>query len=467
MNTDGGWVLPLVIEPEDGICFQIVVPNDVFHLAAFKGAIWELTRWYNWARDPDHLAIQVADVWKGIYEAVHSGDNCEMGTFDIRQKPDAPCIIQKLPYGDTWVDSVNIQLCPPQVRVNNGVVQWFNPDTGLWENVEAGDERSNGTAPVPWPSPPVGETGNCLAAENIAAYYQSVLTSIRADVVLGKSVTIIAAGVTSVLSLFIPPMLFGTIALSLSAAALTLGEVGLGIMLQEEHIDNFKCVVYCHAETDGSITTSAFDAIRTGMGEWASGLELSIIQYYLDSLGSVGLQRQGAALGITTGHCDDCDCTITWCLDLDLTTSNYSMINPPYIVHPAGLWVSGSGWTSTDEIYQSSSDIVRWVQRRYDLGATYTITSVTLTYDYVRGANTTDGNQEASIGYDGYTSVELPGTGNGNDKTLTRTHDAAVQYIDWAVTPDYSHGATLTGTGNGTHLHIEGTGDMPLGAVLC
>lgn len=325
MNKDGGYVLPAVIEPETSVCFQILVPNDEMHLAAFRGQLWELTRWYNWQRDPEHKAILVADVWKGIYETVRAGDNCEVGMFDIRQKPDAPCIIQKQPYGDTWLDAVNMQLCPPQVRVNNGVVQWFNPNTGLWENVETGDERSNGSAPIPWPSPPVGEDGACLTAENITAYYQSVLTSVRGDVVLGKSVTIIATLVTSALSLFIPPMLYGTLALGLASAALTLGEVGLTIMLQEEHLDNFKCVIYCNAESDGSVTATAFTNIRAGMASWASGLELFIIEQYLDSLGSVGLQRQGNALGITTGHCDDCGCVGCQLVTFD-GTPNYTLV---------------------------------------------------------------------------------------------------------------------------------------------
>lgn len=324
-QKNAGWLLPEQIDGyTEFVCYQVSVPNVVEYRSAFLGTLQELAKWWNWEKTyaaGDTRATQAAAYWRELLAVL--GD-CEGNVFDIRQKPDAPCIIQKSPNGVTWVDAVNIQLCPPQVRVNNGVVQWFNPDTGLWENVETGDERSNGSAPIPWPDPPVGEDGACLSAENIAAYYQSVLTSIRADVALGKSVTIIAAGVSSVLALFIPPMLFGTIALSLSAAALTLGEVGLGIMLQTEHIDNFKCTVYCHAESDGSITTAAFEAIRSGMADWASGLELSIIEYYLDSLGSVGLQRQGAALGITTGHCDACDCDE--CPFVDFIEDNYTAV---------------------------------------------------------------------------------------------------------------------------------------------
>lgn len=328
IQSKKGYLLPEQIDGySEFVCYQVLVPAVSEYQLAFEGQIQELTRWWNWQKDGDKeekRAARAARYWYLLTKDIVP-DNCEVPLFDIRQKPDAPCIIQKtFTNGSVWVDAVNMLLCAPQVRSNNGVLEWFNPTTGLWEPLQTGDERSNGSAPIPWPDPPVGEDGACLSAENIAAYYQSVLTSIRADVVLGKSVTIIAAGVSSVLALFIPPMLFGTIALSLSAAALTLGEVGLTIMLQEEHIDNFKCVVYCNAESDGSITTSAFTAIRNGMAGWASGLELAIIEYYLDSLGSVGLQRQGAALGITTGHCDDCDCNE--CPYVDFVEPNYTAI---------------------------------------------------------------------------------------------------------------------------------------------
>lgn len=225
--------------------------------------------------------------------------------FDIRQKDGMPCIIEKTNNGVDWVDAVNMQKCPPKLRTNGGVIQWQDPDTDEWEDTETGDERDNGEAPTPYPDNP---DGACLSAENITAFYQSNLTNIRADVALGKNVTAIAAGFTGAASLFMPVLLYGTIALSLSAAALALTEAGLDVMLETEHLDNFKCVVYCNAEDDGSITASAFTAIRDGMESWASGLELEIIQYYLDCFGSVGLQRQGAAMGVTTGHCEDCGC---------------------------------------------------------------------------------------------------------------------------------------------------------------
>lgn len=60
------WVLPDVINPPTRKCFTILVPNDVQHLAAFRGALLNLASATNWADDEAHTAKDVANVWKGI-----------------------------------------------------------------------------------------------------------------------------------------------------------------------------------------------------------------------------------------------------------------------------------------------------------------------------------------------------------------------------------------------------------------
>jgi len=271
MTTDYGYQLPLVIDPESSLCFTIHVPNDLYHIAAFKGQIWELTRWYNWAKDPDHLAIQVAEVWKGIYNRMQTENCCD---------------------------------CPPRIRLNKGILQWQNGD-GSWSDLETGDERTSGTATPPYPDNP---DGACLAAENITAIYQTALTQVRAGVATAEVAVAIAATVTGIMSLFIAPAIVSTIALAITGIALDVGEAALDTMLDPAHLDAFKCVIYCHISVDGTVTASQYTEMRENMASWASGSELAIIQYWLDGFGSVGLTRQGRAGGITSGDCDDCEC---------------------------------------------------------------------------------------------------------------------------------------------------------------
>lgn len=67
-NPRAKWVLPEVVDPRDRICFQIQVPNEKYHIAAFLGALYNLTSAIFWADDPSHTAKQVARVWQEIYD---------------------------------------------------------------------------------------------------------------------------------------------------------------------------------------------------------------------------------------------------------------------------------------------------------------------------------------------------------------------------------------------------------------
>lgn len=69
------WALPEVIDPLDHICFQIQVPNDRNHIAAFLGAIFSLSTPYSWQNDDAHSAILVGRVWRKIFYDLHR-NNC-------------------------------------------------------------------------------------------------------------------------------------------------------------------------------------------------------------------------------------------------------------------------------------------------------------------------------------------------------------------------------------------------------
>lgn len=62
----GGYMLPDVIEPTGYICVQVQVPTDVYHQAAFWGALDSLGRWFNWQRDEAKRGKDAAEVWRAI-----------------------------------------------------------------------------------------------------------------------------------------------------------------------------------------------------------------------------------------------------------------------------------------------------------------------------------------------------------------------------------------------------------------
>lgn len=62
-NPPARYVLPETVNPARK-CIQVQVPDDPYHIAAFRGALNTLASAYNWQDDPYHKAKDVALVWR-------------------------------------------------------------------------------------------------------------------------------------------------------------------------------------------------------------------------------------------------------------------------------------------------------------------------------------------------------------------------------------------------------------------
>jgi len=118
-NPPAKWTLPDVVDPPDRICYKIEVPDNIYHKAAFFGALLDLASAYKWADDPDHKAVQVAAVWRDIIENLEScGDECiaisaDEGIIDamIRQNPDNCSQLQTSVDGQNWCTFADFSSC--------------------------------------------------------------------------------------------------------------------------------------------------------------------------------------------------------------------------------------------------------------------------------------------------------------------------------------------------------------------
>lgn len=114
------WTLPDIVDPPDSVCFEIQVPNDKFHIAAFLGAIYDLSKPYKWANDDAHTAILVGAVWQEIFLALRR-NNCHIDglgvgvdgdpDYMLRQSPTNPCILESSVDGTTWCTWADLSLC--------------------------------------------------------------------------------------------------------------------------------------------------------------------------------------------------------------------------------------------------------------------------------------------------------------------------------------------------------------------
>lgn len=76
-----GYLTPNTI-PTDTICYSVRVPNNRLNIAAFMGAVSELTKSYNWELFGEQTPQDMADAYAPIYQAmaVNPGRGCMIGS---------------------------------------------------------------------------------------------------------------------------------------------------------------------------------------------------------------------------------------------------------------------------------------------------------------------------------------------------------------------------------------------------
>lgn len=105
-NPPARYQLPLVVNPASHKCFVIQVPNDIYHLAAFRGQLEALASAYAWGNDEAHTALSVASVWRNVIDNMES---C-MPAPQFRQNTN--CTLQvSFDGGFTWDTVFNAYNC--------------------------------------------------------------------------------------------------------------------------------------------------------------------------------------------------------------------------------------------------------------------------------------------------------------------------------------------------------------------
>jgi len=79
MAARGGYQLPLDLHPEGHRCVTFLIPDDLFYIANFWGAIGELAKWTSYQRTGDDSGLQAAIVMSEVIDAARESflSGCE------------------------------------------------------------------------------------------------------------------------------------------------------------------------------------------------------------------------------------------------------------------------------------------------------------------------------------------------------------------------------------------------------
>jgi len=129
-NPRTKWELPTEVEPEETVCVTVQIPKDIAYIAAFWGAVYELTKPYAWADDDDHTAIPVGARMMQMYDSAREAYiNNECGDMEIEFQQAGDCTLQVRINGGEWQDIFNAQVCADQaakaaidIALENGTI---------------------------------------------------------------------------------------------------------------------------------------------------------------------------------------------------------------------------------------------------------------------------------------------------------------------------------------------------------
>lgn len=339
-NKEGeGIPIPSVIDPPESMAVTLCVPKNTEHLAAFFGALYQLTVWTSWQRNGTNEGKQVADVWWRYFLSWDQSINdidCEDGMSDCctepaitrRVNPTTGLIEQSTNGGATWTPAaggINSYIVEPVPPVTSGVAaNRCDAATNLSGQVQVWIDQV---------------TNDFDTATTLLEFATAVLTAILAAVL-----TILSAGtLTAVEALVLP-----TIAAALTAAW-GAGKAVFVAYWTTEIKDKILCAALCNIGDDGSFTDAQFSGF---WGDVNSDLPPSpakmLFMGFLSSVGRQGVNAMAASGMSADADCNDCTecltCPEKWHMRSDLADfARIDEVGEDYIICSAFAPLGGGG----------------------------------------------------------------------------------------------------------------------------
>jgi hypothetical protein len=349
-NTDGGWLLPAVIDPPSRLGVCVPVPNEPAHRQAFLGALLELARWWNWQRDPLKRGREAAEVWMTIWrevvEQLQEGEGCGVGMFDVRQNEDAPCILEKSDDGDTWVQFANLALCraaqPPIISGGQIFVQYEGeliPVSELPPSVDTvttSDERR--------PEGDDADEARCLAAVNAAYVFRRLHDEAWKIVPFAQQTAgdELLAGILTLVNLGV----LAPAAIPLAAASALIAYLFIANSTQFTSTveREFACILKNRSYISNGEVYFDFSLVKADVVARIVGINIwTFINGYLDVIGANGLNLAGTTNAITE-CCDPCNNGVSsFIINLALP-ENQNILVPVQTFSSTWTWINGTGW---------------------------------------------------------------------------------------------------------------------------
>lgn len=237
--------------------------------------------------------------------------------WKTRYKPTSTEIDQDLI--EKWMGNLARKLmsgcCPDDEAIHrylpDGTFQSSDDDGVTWEDDPAGDPRHGAILAPPLAGLP-GDNVRCAAADNVRAQYVIMRDNTVDLLTAGTTLLAIVAGLVAliggILAISIAGVSFGVILFGLAAALLSLTPESVEEQIDDEALDLFRCIIYCHLDNEGRVTIGGFDNILAQISEQFSDFPESFFYSITASVTATGINNMATMGATDADDCGDCDC---------------------------------------------------------------------------------------------------------------------------------------------------------------
>lgn len=345
-----GYLIPETIAPVDSYCIRIEVPKDDRHVAAFFGALDELTRWYSWDRNTPNSGAELAKVWQAVVNETRDGfmEGC-MDCDGIEACLITSDIIINIE-GDIVTNQTDIDVNYTQITENTTNI--------LYELVNPPD----GNLYPPAPDVEIDPDPACGASYYVVSQFRVFIVDLEASAGTYANLLDALAGWFLSPLVFTVPSLISALVSIFAAAPSVLTDFDSEIIGMREHL-------YCNGFNKSEFN----DYIRTLTGGDA-------IADYLECIGLSAFEQW-----FTIGSADlaqDCTAFCDWCLSHDWTIDAQGWFVGTW-GRPAGI-LTGAGWVHEDLPSAVGQDARRTIMIERTFTAS-NITKIDILCDFTMG----------------------------------------------------------------------------------
>jgi len=172
---------------------------------------------------------------------------------------------------------------------------------GDWVDNPLADPRTQNLFPPITTSDPT-----CDAAQSVSDAFEDQINGIIT--LISESNTFFTiAGALLALFEFGPWGVLIILAIAIAHVMLDAGATALTAAFVGDTWDKFKCILFCHMDTNGRVKAGEFGQIKDDVSTKIGGLAETILNAMLDLAGEAGVNNLAASRTVT-GDCADCDC---------------------------------------------------------------------------------------------------------------------------------------------------------------